>query len=389
MHSGRIIFAQLLDFLPMFEFNKCVRRYRGNRRARKFSCFDQFLSMTFAQLTGRESLRDVETCLRAMQTKLYHAGFRGRVSRNTLAKANEKRDARIYADFAQVLIRTARRLYAGDDFGVELDHVAYVLDSTLIQLCLSLFPWARYRKRKGAIKLHTLMDLRGSIPCVICITHGKASDVSILDTLPIEPGAFYIMDRGYVDFSRLRRINESGAFFVVRAKSNFKYTRCSYRHVDKSTGLRSDQTVGLKDPVTAPKYPGTLRHVSYVDAKTGKRFVFLTNHFGLPALTIADLYHYRWQVELFFKWIKQHLRIKSFFGTSLNAVTTQIWIAISVYVLVAIVKKELNIDRKLIEILQILSITLFEHVDMYQVLTETSLQNTKLDSHNQLSLFDF
>jgi len=389
MHSGRIVFAQLLDFVPRFEFNKCVRRYQGNRRVRTFSCFDQFLSMTFAQLTGRESLRDIETCLRAMQTKLYHAGFRGRVSRNTLAKANEKRDARIYADFAQVLIRTARRLYAGDDFGVELDHVAYVLDSTLIQLCLSLFPWARYRKRKGAIKMHTLMDLRGSIPCVIRITHGKASDVSILDTLPVEPGAFYIMDRGYVDFGRLRRINESGAFFVVRAKSNFKYARRSYRHVDKSTGLRSDQTVVLKDPNTAPTYPGTLRRVSYVDAETGKRFVFLTNHFGLPALIIADLYHSRWQVELFFKWIKQHLRLKSFFGTSLNAVTTQIWIAISVYVLVAIVKKELNIDRKLIEILQILSITLFEHVDMYQVLTETSLQNTKLDSHNQLSLFDF
>ena len=389
MHSGRIVFAQLLDFLPRFEFNKCVRRYRGNRRVRKFSCFDQFLSMTFAQLTGRESLRDIETCLRAMQTKLYHAGFRGRVSRNTLAKANEKRDARIYADFAQVLIRTARRLYAGDDFGVELDNVAYVLDSTLIKLCLSLFPWAHYRKRKGAIKMHTLMDLRGSIPCVIRITHGKASDVSILDTLPIEPGAFYIMDRGYVDFGRLRRINENGAFFVIRAKSNFKYARRSYRHVDKSTGLRSDQTIVLKDPITAPKYPGTLRRVSYFDAETGKRFVFLTNHFGLPALTIADLYHYRWQVELFFKWIKQHLRIKSFFGTSLNAVTTQIWIAISVYVLVAIVKKELNIDRKLIEILQILSITLFEQADMYQVLTETSLQNTKLDSHNQLSLFDF
>ena len=389
MHSGRIVFAQLLDFLPRHEFNKCVLRHRGNRRVRRFSCFDQFLAMAFAQLTGRESLRDIETCLRAMRPKLYHAGFRGLVSRSTLADANENRDACIYADFAQVLIRTARRLYANESFGVELDHAAYVLDSTLVHLCLSLFPWARYRKRTGAIKLHTLMDLRGSIPCVIRITHGLASDVSALDTLVVEPGAFYIMDRGYIDFGRLHRLTEGGGFFVVRAKSNFKYARRSYRCVDKSTGLRSDQTVVLKDPITAPRYADALRRVAYFDAEMGRRFVFLTNHFTLPAHTVAELYRCRWQIEVFFRWIKQNLRIKSFFGTSLNAVTTQVWIAISAYMLVAIVKKELQIDRKLGEILQILSITLFEKVDMYQVLAATPLQNENTRCCNQLGLFDF
>jgi len=388
MHSGRIVFAQLLDFLPRHEFNKCVRRNHGNRRVRRFSCFDQFLAMAFAQLTGRESLRDIETCLRAMQPKLYHAGFRGRVSRSTLADANENRDASIYADFAQVLIRTARHLYAGDDFGVELDQAAYVLDSTLVRLCLSLFPWARYRKHAGAIKLHTLMDLRGSIPCVIRITHGLASDASALDTLVVEPGAIYIMDRGYIDFGRLHRIAEGGGFFVVRAKSNFRYARRSYRHVDKATGLRSDQTVVLKDPITAPRYAGALRRVTYFDAKMERRFVFLTNHFTLPAHTITELYRCRWQIEVFFRWIKQNLRIKAFFGTSLNAVTTQVWVAISVYVLVAIVKKELKIDRKLGEMLQILSITLFEKVDMHQVLTAPTLQSQNTVCCNQLGLFD-
>ena len=389
MHSGRIVFAQLFDFLPRYEFGQCVRRYRGNYRVRRFSCFDQFLAMAFAQLTGRESLRDIETCLRVMRSKLYHAGFRGRVSRNTLAKANERRDARIYADFASVLIHRARRLYIDEPFGVELNPAAYVLDSTLIRLCLSLFPWARYRTHAGAIKLHTQIDLRGLIPCVIRVTHGLVSDVSILDLLLIEPGAVYILDRGYVDFGRLRRITDGAAFFVVRAKSNFKYTRRSYHQVDKATGLRSDQVVGLADPNTAQKYPHPLRRVSYVDAETGRRFVFLTNHFGLPALVIADLYRCRWQVEVFFRWIKQNLRIKAFFGTSLNAVTTQIWIAISVYVLVAIVKKEFQIGRNLSEILQILSITLFEKVHMYQVLTETTLQDQKSHRPNQLRLFDF
>jgi len=389
MYAGRIVFAQLMDFLPRFEFNACVTRYRGNRRVRRFSCFDQFLCMAFAQLTSRESLRDIETCLRAMGPKLYHAGFRGRMARNTLAKANETRDARIYADTAQCVIRYAQRLYANDSFGVELDHAAYVLDSTLIRLCLSLFPWARYRKRTGAIKLHTLMSLRGSIPYVIRVTHGKASDASMLDTLPVEPGAFYIMDRGYVDFGRLYRLNENGAFFVIRAKRNFKHARRAYRRVDKSTGLRSDQIVVLKDPYTLRKYPAPLRRITYIDAQTQQRFVFLTNHFALLPLIIAELYHARWQVEVFFKWIKQHLRIKAFFGTSFNAVTTQLWIAITVYVLVSIVKKELKIDRHLSEILQILSITLFEKVDMRQVLTQTALQIPKTRFPNQLQLFDF
>ena len=389
MRQGRIVFAQLMDFLPRSEFNACVRRYRGNWRVRRFSCFDQFLCMAFAQLTGRESLRDIEACLRAMEPKLYHAGFRGRVARNTLAKANETREARIYADFAHRVICHAQRLYANESFGVELDHAAYVLDSTLIRVCLSLFPWARYRKRVGAIKMHALMDLRGPIPYVIRVTHGKVSDASMLDMLAVEPGAFYIMDRAYVDFGRLYRVNETGAFFVVRAKSNFKYARRAYRHVNKITGLRSDQTVVLKNPSTSRKYPAPLRRITYIDAQTGQRFVFLTNHFTLLPLIIADLYHARWQVEIFFKWIKQHLRIKAFLGTSFNAVTTQLWIAITVYVLVAIVKKELQIDRTLAEILQILSITLFEKVAMRQVLTQTSLQIPKPDFPNQLQLFDF
>jgi len=389
MHSGRIVFAQLLDFLPRYEFGQCVRRYRGNHRVRRFSCFDQFLAMAFAQLTGRESLRDIETCLRAMRPKLYHAGFRGRVSRSTLANANETREVRIYADFAAVLIHRARRLYVDEPLGVELDHAAYVLDSTLIRLCLSLFPWARYRRRVGAIKLHAQIDLRGLIPCVIRVTHGRVSDASWLDSLVIEPGAFYLLDRGYVDFGRLCRLTHGAAFFVVRAKRNLAYTRRSYRHVDKTTGLTSDQIIGLADPITAPKYPYSLRRVRYVDAETGRPFVFLTNHFDLPAVVIADLYRCRWQVEVFFRWIKQHLRIKAFFGTSLNAVTTQLWIAISVYVLVAIVKKELRIERNLSQILQILSITLFEKVPMYQVLTETTLQNQTTRCPNQLGLFDF
>ncbi len=345
--------------------------------------------MAFAQLTYRESLRDIETCLRAMQPKLYHAGIRGKASRTTLADANERRDWRIYADFAHVLIRIARRLYANDDFGLELEETAYVLDSTTIDLCLSLFPWARFRKRKGAIKLHTLLDLRGCIPCFISITDGKTHDVNILDELVPEPGAFYVMDRGYVDFARLYALTQSFAFFVIRAKSNLDYSRRSYRRVDKSTGLRSDQTIILKGLKTSQMYPAPLRRVSYLDAETGKRLVFLTNNFTLPALTIAQLYKNRWQVELFFKWIKQHLRIKTFFGTSENAVKTQIWIAISVYVLVAIVKKQLRLDRSLNEILQIISITLFEKVEISQVLTESLPQNEESGHCNQLLLFDF
>ena len=389
MYAGRIVFSQLMDFLPRHEFNSCVRRYQGNRRVRRFSCLDQFLSMAFAQLTYRESLRDIETCLRAMQPKLYHAGIRGKVSRSTLAKANENRDWRIYADFAQVLIRIARTLYAHDDFGLELKQTAYAFDSTTIDLCLSLFPWANFRKRKAAVKLHTLMDLRGNIPCFISITDGKTSDVKILDELILEAGAFYIMDRGYIDFRRLYAFNQGFAFFVTRAKSNLDYSRRSYCHVDKTTGLRSDQTIILNGQKTSRQYPAPLRRISYFDAETDKRLVFLTNNFTLPALTIALLYKCRWRVELFFKWIKQYLRIKAFYGTSENAVKTQIWIAISVYVLVAIVKKDLKIERSLGEILQILSITLFEKAFMPQALTALPLQNENGGSSKQLSLFDF
>ena len=316
MNSGRSIFAQLMDFLPKHEFHKCVRRYRGDRRLRSFSCFDQFLCMAFAQLTYRESLRDIETCLRAMSSKLYHAGFRGNISRSTLADANEKRDWRIYGDFANLLIARARQLYAHDAFGVDLDQPAYAFDSTTIDLCLALFPWARFRRRKGAVKLHTLIDLHGNIPCFIHITHGKTNDVKALDQLVPEAGAFYMMDRGYVDFRRLYVFTQSLAFFVIRAKRNMDYARRSRRRVDKNTGLRSDQTIVLQGPKTSQQYPVPLRRISYYDADTDKRFVFLTNNFDLPALTIPRLYKCRWQVELFFKWIKQHLRIKGFYGTS-------------------------------------------------------------------------
>jgi IS4 transposase len=389
MNSGRTVFAQLFDFLPKHEFNKCVQRYRGHRRLRKFSCLDQLLAMAFAQLTYRDSLRDIETCLRAMSTNLYHAGFRSKVSRSTLADANERRDWRIYGDFAHVLIAQARKLYADDAFAVNLDQPAYAFDSTTIDLCLSLFPWAKFRKRKGAVKLHTLIDLHGNIPCFIHITDGKTNDVKALDQLVIEPSAFYMMDRGYIDFRRLYRFTENLAFFVIRAKRNMDWARRSYRRVDKSTGLRSDQTIVLRGVKTSLDYPVPLRRISYHDAETDKRFVFLTNNFQLPALTIPQLYQCRWQVELFFKWIKQHLRIKSFYGTSSNAVRTQVWISISVYVLVAIVKKELKLDRSLSEILQILSITLFEKTLLSTVLTACGEQKEKTPSHKQLSLFDF
>ena len=369
MNSGRLVFSQIMDFLPMYEFRRCVQRYRGNYKMQSFSCFDQFLCMAFGQLTYRDSLRDTTTCLRAMQQKLYHVGIRGNVSKSTLADANENRDWRIYRDFAHVLIRIARKLYTEEDFGIELDQTVYALDSTTIDLCLALFPWAKFRKRKGAIKLHTLMDMRGSIPCFIRITHGKISDVSILDDLILEPGSFYIMDRGYVDFARLYSFVQSMAFYVIRAKSNLAYSRRSCCHVDKSTGLRSDQTIILKGPKTSQQYPVPLRRITYFDIETNNRFVFLTNNFELPALTICQLYKCRWKVELFFKWIKQHLRIKSFFGTSQNAVKAQVWIAISIYVLIAIIKKQLKLDRKLSEILQILSITLFEKAPLYQQLT--------------------
>jgi Domain of unknown function (DUF4372)/Transposase DDE domain len=388
MHTGRFVFSQLMDFLPRHEFHQCVERYRGDRRIRNFSCFDQFLSMAFAQLTYRESLRDIETCLRAIRGKLYHAGFRGVIARSTLAKANERRDWRIYADFAQVLIAHARRLYATDGFGVELEHTAYALDSTTIDLCLALFPWARFRRHKGAVKLHTLVDLRGNIPCFVRITHGKTHDVTALDSLAIEPGSFYIMDRGYVDFGRLYRFTQSLAFFVTRSKSNLDYSRRSYEPVDKATGLRSDQRIILNGPKSSLAYPDTLRRISYRDPETEKRFVFLTNNLLLPALTIPRIYKCRWQVGLFFKWIKQHRRIKSFYGTSANAVKTQVWIAISVYVLVAIIRKELGLEPSPSEILQILSITLFEKTPIFEALAIPKTGFGDDSNPNQLPLFD-
>ncbi len=388
MYSAELVFAQLMEFLPRHEFNSCVRRYGGDRRLRKFSCRDQFLCLAFGQLTFRESLRDIETCLRAVGKKLYHAGFRGHIARSTLADANRAHDWRIFADFAQVLIGRARKLYAHDPLGVTLDQTVYALDSTTIDLCLSLFPWAQFRRRKGAVKLHTLIDLRGNIPCFVHISHGKMHDVTVLDQLPIEPGAFYVMDRGYVDFRRLHRFAQAPAFFITRAKRNLDCTRRARQPVAKETGLRSDQTIVLAGPKSSRLYPDPLRRIGFHDAENQRRFVFLTNNFELPALTIAQLYKCRWQVELFFKWIKQHLRIKAFYGTSGNAVKTQVWTAISVYVLVAIVKKELRIERSLSEILQILSVTLFEKMPIFQVLTEQNVPNLNGVVPNQLTLFD-
>lgn len=389
MHAGRIIFSQLMDFLPAHEFNRCVRRYRGNHKVRRFSCRDQFLCMAFAQLTARESLRDIETCLRSMKHKLFHAGFRATVARNTLAKANESRHWRIYADLATVLISQARRLYAGETFAVDLDQTVYAFDSTTIDLCLTLFPWAQFRRRKSAVKLHTLIDLRGNIPCFIHVSGGRMADVTSLDLLPIEAGSFYVMDRGYTDFQRLYRFTQSLAFFIIRAKRDLDFACRAHRKVDKSTGLRSDITIRLRGPKTSTRYPDPLRRIHYYASDIDKRFVFLTNNFTLPALTIAQLYKSRWQVELFFKWIKQHLRIKAFYGTSVNAVKTQVWIAVCVYVLVAIVKKELAIDRSMGEILQILSITLFEQTHLLQAFSHDSTTMATGSCHNQLSLFEF
>ena len=388
MLTGEFVFSQLMDFFSKYEFNKCVHRYRGNYRVSNFSCRDQFLSMAFAQLTYRESLRDIETCLRAMRPKLYHAGFRGNIARNTLANANRQRDWRIYADFAQVLIAHARKLYLHDDIGFEFEQAAYAFDSTTIDLCLSLFPWAKFRRRKGAVKLHTLIDLRGNIPCFIHFSTGKVHDVNALDYLTLEPGAFYMLDRGYVDYARLYRFTIEMAFFVTRAKCNMKYKRQKMRRVDKSTGLRSDYQIVLSGSQAELDYPVPIRRVAYYDVEHKKRLVFLTNNWNLPALTIAWLYKRRWQVELFFKWIKQHLRIKAFYGTTPNAVQTQIWIAVCVYVLVAIVKKELRLEGSMYQILQILSISLFEKVPIQQVLTSIVSQNEKIRCPNQLVLFN-
>jgi len=389
MHSGKLVFAQLMEFFPRHDFDKCVRRYRGNYRTRDFSCRDQFLAMAFAQLTYRESLRDIETCLRSVQPKLYHMGFRGPIARSTMADANRNRDWRIYADFAQTLIGGARKLYHNEPLGLDLEGTAYALDSTTIDLCLSLFPWATFRRHKAAVKLHTLLDLRGNIPCFLRVSHGKMHDVNILDELPIEPGSFYIMDKAYIDYARLYRLHQQAAFFLTRAKKNLDAKRRESWIIDKSTGLRSDQTIVLSGVKSSQSYPEALRRIHYYDIETGKRFVFLTNNFVLPALTIAQLYKCRWQIELFFKWIKQHLRIKAFYGTSPCAVRTQIWIAISVYVLIAIVKKELKIERSLSEILQILSVNPFEKTPVLQLLANPKSSFLDTPSPKQLLLFDF
>lgn len=389
MNLGRTVFAQLIDQLPRYEFQKCAARYDGDSYLRSFSCWDQLLAMGFAQLTYRESLRDIEACLRSLSGKLYHMGFRGRIARSTLADANERHDWRIFADFAQVLIGIARPLYAHDPIGVDLDQSLYALDSTTIDLCLSLFPWAKFRKHKAAVKMHTLLDLHGNIPAFIRITDGTVHDINILDQILPEAGAFYVMDRGYIDFKRLYVFVLSSAFFVVRTKENVLLQRRYSHAVDKSTGVRSDQTVILTAIDSAKTYPDALRRVSYYDAETDKRLKFLTNNFLLPALTIAQIYKSRWQVELFFKWIKQHLRIKAFFGTSENAVKTQIWIAVSVYVLVAIVRKRLGVQASLYQILQILSITLFEKMPILEAFQASDSQSDLLDPAKQLSLFDF
>ena len=387
MNVGRTVFSQLIEYLPSKEFQKCVVRYGGDSRLRGFSCWDQLLSMSFAQLTYRESLRDIEACLRSMSGKLYHMGLRGKVARSTLGDANEAHDWRIYADFAQVLIGIARPLYARDPIGVDLSQSLYALDSTTIDLCLSLFPWAKFRKRKAAVKMHTLLDLHGNIPTFISITDGKVHDANILDEIMPEAGAFYVMDRGYVDFKRLYVFTLSAAFFVVRTKSNVILQRRYSHPVDKTTGVRSDHTVILTAIGSAKVYPDALRRVTYLDVETKKRFKFLTNNFTLPAVTIAQIYKSRWQVELFFKWIKQHLRIKAFYGTSENAVKTQIWIAISVYVLVAIVRKRLMLPMSLYQILQVLSVTLFEKTPILQALQPFDSQENLLDDSNQLNLF--
>jgi len=388
MYSGQLVFAQLMAHLPLHTFRRCVQRYPAKYKLKTFSCWDQFLCMAFAQLTYRESLRDIEACLRAQHTKLYHLGIRGQVSRNTLAHANSVRDWRIYADFAASLIQIARTLYANDSFAVELKQTVYALDTTTIDLCLSVFPWAHFRSTKAAIKLHTLLDLRGNIPTFIHISDGKMHEVNVLDILIPEAGSFYVMDRGFLDFSRLYGFHQSAAFFVIRAKSNLTCRRVYSHPVDKSTGLRCDQTIALTGIKSSVDYPSHLRRIKFYDAEHDQQLVFLTNNFVLPALTIAQLYRCRWQVELFFKWIKQHLRIKAFYGVTENAVKTQIWIAITVYVLVAIVKKRLNSEASLYTILQILSLTLFEKTPIDQLLKniDTEMNDEQID--NQLYLFE-
>jgi hypothetical protein len=388
MNTGRLVFSQITDHLPLHTFRRCVQRYQGERYVKSFRCLDQYLVMAFAQLTYRESLRDIEACLRAHHSKLYHMGIRSQVSKSTLADSNEARDWRIYADFAQALIRVARPLYAEEDLGLDLDNTIYALDSTTIDLCLSVFPWALFQSTKAAVKLHTLLDLRGNIPSFIHISDGKMYDAKVLDMLLPEAGAFYILDRGYLHTKRLFALHGAGAFFVIRAQTNTQFQRRYSSAVDKATGVQCDQVVMLTGVDTAIDYPVPIRRIKYHDEKTGKTLCFLTNNFVVPALTVADLYRYRWQVELFFKWIKQHLRIKSFFGTSVNAVKCQIWIAISVYVLVAIIKKRLNLEASLYTILQILSLTLFERLQLKQLLTNADYITEDNGMANQLNLFD-
>jgi Transposase DDE domain/Domain of unknown function (DUF4372) len=386
MHVGKLIFAQVMEFAPWHTFRRLVVKYQGNFNVRTFTCLDQFLCMAFAQLTYRESLRDVEACLRAQASKLYHLGLRGHVSRSALADANESRDWRIYCDFAQALIQIARRLYAKESLGIDLSETVYALDSTTIDLCLSLFPWARFRKTKAAVKLHTLLDLRGGIPSFIHISDGRLHDVNVLDVLITEPGAFYVMDRGYLDFDRLYTLHQAGSFFVTRTKSNTQLKRLYSQPVDRTTGLICDQIVKFTVFYSQKDYPERLRRIRYRDSD-GRPYVFLTNHMSLPAITICDLYRLRWQVELFFKWIKQHLRIKRFFGTSDNAVKTQVWIAVSVYVLIAIIRKQLNLSLSLYAMLQILSVTPFENAPLYQLLTENAADEKFGSPPNQLNLF--
>lgn len=388
MNSGKTIFSQLVAFLSPYEFQKCVQRYNGDYKVQRFSCWSQLLAMMFAQLTFRESLRDIESCLRANQHRLYHMGFRGKVSRNTLSHANEARNWQIFADFAHVLIEEARALYSKEALSVELEQTAYALDSTTLDLCLSLFPWALFRCRKGAVKMHTLLELRANIPTFVRITHGKVHDVNLLDQVPLEPGAFYVMDRGYLDFARLNRFTREMSFFVIRAKKNLRFRRLRSTPVDQATGLRADQIISLAVNRSRTQYPERLRRVVFFDSEKKKRFSFLTNNFVLPALTIAQLYRCRWQVELFFKWIKQHLRIKAFYGTTENAVKAQIWIAISVYVLVAIVKKRVEIPHSLFTILQVLSVSLFEKTSIQEAFTNLTVKDQTDNFPKQLLLFD-
>lgn len=388
MNRGRTIFAQLMDLLPLAEFRRCVERYRGDYKVQSFSCLDQFLCLAFAQLTYRESLRDIETCLRAHRSQLYHMGFRGGVSRNTLANANQQRDWRIYADFARLLIAQARALYQHDPFALELDQTIYVFDSTTIDLCLSLFPWAQFRRRKSAVKLHTLLDLRGNIPTAVYVTGGQVHDVNLLDRLALEAGAFYLLDRGYIDYRRLYQFTQALAFFVTRAQLDTRYRRCGWRRVDRATGVRSDQTIRLTGPKSSLRYPAPLRRIHYFDAEKQLRLIFLTNNFQLQALTIAQLYRARWQVELFFRWIKQHLRIRAFYGTSPNAVKTQVWVAITVYILVAVLKKQLQSDLSLYKILQILSVTLFEKTPISWAFSQYNDRIQEPDPRIQLHLFN-